>query len=303
MLVLLSACGPMRPVMAVQEFPPTLPAFGSLANGGRTQAIAVDPRDAGTIVLATQWGGLWKRSGTTWRHVGSLPAVFAQDVAFSPEGTTIYATLARDNRVDNGGGIWRSLDGAATWTRAPSAKPPAAPGVPARVSAYGIAVDRYRRDRVYVATDYGIAITTDAGATWRHVPLIAATPVAAKSVLDLPGDIVLATSVAGVHRSTDGGQTWAVLRAGNFSAGFKALDNAERAAYPLGRPRDPAAASTPRARAWSSCCRTSRPSSSTTMATGASPGSRRRPEAAAVRSCACREPTTTRPSSSGWVQG
>ena len=48
-------------------------------------------------------------------------------------------------------------------------------------------------------------------------------------VLGLPGDIVLALSDTGMHRSTDGGTTWANVRAGNFApdlgvGGFKNLD-------------------------------------------------------------------------------
>jgi hypothetical protein len=241
-----SACsGPKRPALAITEFPPEIVQRmrDFPVNGGRTQAIAVDPRDSKTIVIATQFGGLWKTTGTKWMHLSSLPALFAQDVAFSPEGTTLYATLLRDNRTDNGGGIWISRDGGSTWSRPVSAVPPSAPLVPARISAWGIAVDRYRRDRVYVATDYGVAISEDAGSTWRHKLLTPPYGTAAKCVLDLPSNVVLATSARGVYRSTDGGETWTIIQAGNFwagdSGGFKTMDNAEHSAYPFGRPPRP----------------------------------------------------------------
>ena len=101
-----SACGPQRPVLGIAEFPPVLPdSFSGIpVNGGRTISIAVHPFEPDTIVLSTQFGGLWKtvNGGRAWRHIDSLPAVSSQDVAWTPTGSRLIATIARDTATVNG---------------------------------------------------------------------------------------------------------------------------------------------------------------------------------------------------------
>lgn len=229
----------MEPIIA--EFPPrTLPDFhGIPLNGGRVQAIAVHPTLSRNIIVAAQFGGLWKTEdhARTWSRLDSLRAFRPMDVAYAPDGETVFATVARDNRVRNGGGIWLSRDGGSTWTKPRDADPPADARVPGRMSAYGISIARDPRRTVYVGTDFGVATSADNGRTWDHRMLETASRVAGDklqnatySVLGLPENRAIALSQTGIYRTDDGGTTWRSIRAGNFAfmRGFKNIDGSPR---------------------------------------------------------------------------
>src|SRR5262249_10925808 len=109
--------------------------------------------------------------------------------------------------------------------------PPADPRVPARMSAYGISWAPDDPQRVYVGTDYGVAVSSDQGSTWSHRMVETTSPVSddrlqnsVMSILALPGDRVLALCRTGVYGSDDGGGTWRNLMTGDFSGGFKCID-------------------------------------------------------------------------------
>ena len=218
----------------VLPFQPALPArfVGIPLDGGRTQAIAVDPTDEHKAIVATQWGGFWKTidRGAHWAHLDRLHAVFAVDVAIGPDGRNVIATKARDNGVVNGGGIWVSHDGGVTWSSPPSAQPPASARSPARVSGYGISWAPGHPLRAFVGTDYGVAITDDAGETWRHVAVETTSAVSSDrmqssvhSILALPGNVALAATRTGIYRYNGGGP-WMRVRTGDFTASFKLMD-------------------------------------------------------------------------------
>jgi photosystem II stability/assembly factor-like uncharacterized protein len=91
-----------------------------------------------------------------------------------------------------------------------------------RGSAYGISVAPDDRRKIYVGTDFGIAISTDNGATWTHTEVETgpADPDAMQgsllSVQALPGDRALALGRRGIHRF-DAGTGWRNIRAGNYT--------------------------------------------------------------------------------------
>jgi hypothetical protein len=69
-----------RWVLAVSESPPyLLPSFGGIPlDGGRVQSISVNPRNTDHIIVANQFGGLWKTKdgGDHWFHLDNLSMVF-----------------------------------------------------------------------------------------------------------------------------------------------------------------------------------------------------------------------------------
>lgn len=233
LLLLAVSCRP--PDLEMNEFPPqVLERFSDMPlDGGRVQSIAVNPLNRSDIIIACQWGGLWKTVDGTphWFPLDGLPALFAIDVAFAPDGLTVIATTARDNRVVNGGGIWVSRDGGYSWFKPATATPPVGGRILERIGGAEISFAPDIRGRVYAGTDYGVAISDDNGASWTHTILDPATSVdddrmqdLALSVLALPGDRALATSRRGVYMKNPGVRTWTQIRAGYFANGFKMMD-------------------------------------------------------------------------------
>lgn len=154
-------CGPRSDVTIV---PPRVP------QGGRAVAIAVSQGDAKRLVVATETGGLFRSfdGGVSFQHLDAFPTIFAVDVAISSlDPNTIIASARDDFRTTSGGGIWRSTDGGASWRR-PTGWPVA--GCGARAGAGGISHMPLTRT-FYVATDCGLAISTDNGATFTNTVL------------------------------------------------------------------------------------------------------------------------------------
>jgi hypothetical protein len=158
--------------MKVEEFPPNLlrKVAGYELNGGKVTSISVNPKNRNEIIVATEYGGLWKtkNGGDNWQHVDNLSAVKVNDVKCGGDGTTIIATLERDNQIENGGGIWVSRDGGEIWSKPDMANPPKNERITDRISAYGISFSPDRPGTVYVGTDYGVATSNDFGEKWSH---------------------------------------------------------------------------------------------------------------------------------------
>ena len=75
--------------------------------------------------------------GENWFRIFSLPAVMVGDVEFGADGTTVIATVFRDNQVANGGGIYVSHNRGGTWSRPVTGVVPPTPFI-TRTSAYGV---------------------------------------------------------------------------------------------------------------------------------------------------------------------
>jgi hypothetical protein len=241
----------------LKQLPPGLPlappkASLDATNGGRVQSIAVDPWDGNHAVIAMQFGGLWRtfNAGEAWFRIYSLPTVYVTDVEFGSEGTTIVASVFRDNQVVTGGGIYVSHNGGDSWSRPPSGIVPTClrPGpvineppevltrtteaalpcdmvrTPIRTSAYSVSRAPDVPGLWYVGTDFGVAVSADNGATWSHHRLDVNIPLssdrqqdAAQSVLAFPGGTVLALARTGLYRSDDRGVHWRLVIADDFN--------------------------------------------------------------------------------------
>lgn len=193
---------------------PTEPRFG-----GRALGITVHPSDPSVAFIATERGGFFSSTdgGTTWSHIEAIPVPMARDILFDPQDASIVIASGRyDGRVMNQGGIWRSIDGGVSWGKPATSNP----GCTAEASTWGIAIpdDASFNQFVYVATDCGIAMSNDSGASWTHADPcssadaafcdaqsayfdVAANVVDGQVQVDVCGD-------EGVFRSTDGGANW-----------------------------------------------------------------------------------------------
>ena len=195
--VVIAACGPPSDVTIA---PPKVP------QGGRAVAITVSQSDPKRLVVATETGGLFRtfNGGVSFEHLNAFPTIYAVDVAIaSLDHNVIIATAKDDFRTNSGAGIWRSTDGGASWRR-PAGWP--ATNCSTRAAAAGISNMPLSRT-FYVATDCGLAVSTDNGATFTTTPIDPANP--------------MLFSVLVVNRTTgvaaDGRQTWYLNSGGQWT--------------------------------------------------------------------------------------
>ena len=145
--------------------PPRVP------QGGRAVAIAVSPSNQKRIIVASETGGLFRTfdGGKSFQHLDGFPTYAPVDVAVASSDPNIVIATARDDfRTVSGGGIWRSTDGGGSWKR-PAGWPPAM-SCPLRSEARGISHMPLTKT-FHVATDCGIAVSSDNGATFSMVVL------------------------------------------------------------------------------------------------------------------------------------
>lgn len=166
-LTLLTLCALHTvPLLAATSFWQLTENQPQTPNGGRANTISIHPRDPDEIFVASESGGLFKSvdRGFHWRHVDSLPVYFTQAVVHLPSNPDILLVTARnDFKTVNGGGVWRSTDGGATWSQMPVVVPP----FQGRLSAFEISV-RTSDGVIFVATSRGVVSSSDAGATWMY---------------------------------------------------------------------------------------------------------------------------------------
>lgn len=209
------------------------PAFMS----GRIADIALDPSDNSTWYVAVGSGGVWKtaNAGTTWTPVFDDQSTYSIGcVTLDPNNhNTIWVGTGENiggRHVGFGDGVYRSRDGGMSWENL---------GLKDSQHISRIIVDPRDSDRVLVAAqgplwspggDRGLFKTNDGGATWTKVlggdqwtgvtdlvmdprdpdTLYAATWQRHRSVAALMDG----GPESGLHKSTDGGETWRALKSG-----------------------------------------------------------------------------------------
>ncbi|MFP3942129.1 MAG: WD40/YVTN/BNR-like repeat-containing protein, partial [Thermoanaerobaculia bacterium] len=209
------------------------PAFMS----GRIADIAIHPEDRSTWYVAVGSGGVWKttNAGTTWTpifdHEGSYSIGCLTLDPNDPD--TIWVGTGENvggRHVGYGDGVYRSRDGGASWEHL---------GLEDSEHIGSISIDPRDSDVVYVAAqgplwsaggERGLYKTTDGGESWEKLlgdeeytgvneavmnpedpdVLYAATHQRYRNVAALidggPG--------SGIHKTTDGGETWRELTKG-----------------------------------------------------------------------------------------
>lgn len=146
--------------------------------GGRTRAIAFDASNDATMLAGAVSGGVWKTSdsGSSWKlttrpfQLHSVTCL-AQDTRQGKRNVWYYGTgeIYGNSAQISGNGIWKSTDNGESWLQLPSTASTSTPS------------------------------NNQFAYTWR----IATHP---KRDSD---EVYVATSLAGIYRSTNGGQTWA----------------------------------------------------------------------------------------------
>jgi photosystem II stability/assembly factor-like uncharacterized protein len=204
-----TASGAARPIL-LREFQPRW-----LVNGqpypvasGRVIAVAVYPRDSNRAIAASFSGGLFRTAdgGLTWHHLNGFVPNRPWDVSYDPlKPRVIIATVQVDTHIRSGVGIWRSSDGGRSWKHTGINR--VCGRVPGRDISFG------PRQNVFVATDCGVAVSTNGGRTWSFPTGVPQS----WSVVSQPGPgypanpssvIVDACGNGGIYRSADRGTSW-----------------------------------------------------------------------------------------------
>lgn len=188
-------------------------AFSAIVLAAPAAAGVNEWTTAGPFVYAgTRGGGVFKSGdrAATWAPASrSLP--FASSVsalAIDPSApATLYAAL-----VD--GGVYKSLDRGRRWRASGSGLPEPA-GSDFSPRAGGLAIDPTNPSTVYF--DHrreGLFRSTDGGATWSPVLVLAATDVRAVGVDPRSTSTLYVAASEGVFRSVDGAASWSALGGG-----------------------------------------------------------------------------------------
>lgn len=176
---------------------------------GRVVSIAPHPTDPQTCYIASASGGIWKTTdgGSNWTPLtDELSTLNHGAVAIDPSNPqTIYAGTGEYTVQSTGDGLFRSLDGGATWTKIATAAQ-----VGTRCSR--VMINPANPQVIHVTGSAGYIRSTNGGAAWSTRLSGAASDVAINPVN--PQTLYVARHSDGVYRSLDGGTTLTKLAGG-----------------------------------------------------------------------------------------
>ena len=183
----------------------------SFANIGRVNVIIRDPGNFNTYYAGAPSGGIWKSTdaGLTWTILNdNLPQIGVSGIAIDKnDSNVIYIATGDDDAGDTFSvGVWKSIDGGATWNTTGLQ-----PGsTPSRMN--DIYIHPTNSNILWVATNSGIFKTSDGGVTWsnnlvnnnvRDIKINPANP-----------DIVYIATSNRFYKSTDGGDSFFLSNSG-----------------------------------------------------------------------------------------
>ena len=218
-------------------------SIGPTIAGGRVAAVAGTAQDDQLYYLGAAGGGVWKSSngGATWEPVFEKEPVAAIGaVAIDPTNERIVWAGTGEanprNDVSYGDGVYKSTDGAKTWTRV---------GLAGVWSISRIAIDPANPRHVVVGAfgdpfkdspDRGVYVTFDGGQTWIKSLYLTPSSGASDVAMDpkdpnvvyagmwhfrrLPWTFTSGGPDGGLYKSADGGRTWKKLTGNGLPPGY-----------------------------------------------------------------------------------
>jgi photosystem II stability/assembly factor-like uncharacterized protein len=173
-------------------------------NATYVNSLAVDPQNLSTL-YATAAGSVLKTTngGVHWSEMYSAPASDgggnypASSLVIDPQvSSTVYAG-ARP------GGVWKSTDAGASWTRTV---------MPKGNGVHGVAIAPQNPNTVYAWNHQGLFKSSDGAASWSTVNLHGVLALAIDP--QSPDTVYAGIGYGGVFKSTDGGASWSAVSSG-----------------------------------------------------------------------------------------
>lgn len=191
-------------------------------------ALAVDPTSPTTLYAGTS-GGVFKTTNgaASWTSINAgLSGLAARVIAIDPNAPSTVYVGVDDNADYLDYGVFKSIDGGATWKKVystPTGEDGGAPPITA------LAIDPRSPSRLYalVALNQVLA-SPDGGASWSAIP----TPAADVWSLALDpssGTVYVGTYFGSVFRTTDGGAHWTSASDGLQASGVNVIATAPSA--------------------------------------------------------------------------
>ena len=137
----------------------------------QVSAIAVAPTNSNIVYAGGATGPIWRNtaaltanSTTTWSssRVRTDSNYISWLTVHPTTPATLYATVSTYNSSTGTGHVFKSVDGAVTWTSIDGSGVTGIPDIPAHC----ILVDPTNPNILYLATDIGLFVTLNGGATW-----------------------------------------------------------------------------------------------------------------------------------------
>lgn len=151
-------------VFRTEDDADTWPAVSGSLDGSMITSIEVCQADSNRVYVGTTNGGIFRSidGGDTWSgdlSGAALPGRSVTRIASNPtDANTVFCTVAGFGhrhlfRSDNGGLLWVDGEGGQL------------PNVPH----HAVAISRTRPDHMFVAHDFGVSASFDAGMTWQNI--------------------------------------------------------------------------------------------------------------------------------------
>ncbi len=178
---------------------------------GRVNCITFHPTDPNIIYIGTPAGGLWKTTddGISWSNLcNGLPSIGISGIAINPNNTDNIYILTGDGDGGNtySFGVMVTYNGGLTWEETGFSWT-----AMNYIRGYKLLMHPYNPNLLFVACNYGIYRTDDAGVTW--IQVISGT---FYDIEFKPGNpsVMYASKSSSFWKSTDTGNSWTQITSG-----------------------------------------------------------------------------------------
>jgi len=191
--------------------------------GGRSRALVIDKNNPNRLYIGTSGGGFWisNDGGNNWEKRNgsdSASAIAVCAMAQAANGDIYYGTgegfgsgipYTSGAQTQLGEGIFKSTDGAASFSQLPSTKPSNSNSSGDQWAFVNkLVAHPTDANKIFAATGAGLKVTADGGATWAKPGGLNISSFMADVEISGDGNRVVAATNTAIYISNDGGATF-----------------------------------------------------------------------------------------------